>query len=403
MNVPKVVKIKRSNGQIVQDCDIYIGRRLCMGGWNLSESKWANPFTVKECGSNEEAVKKYRNYILSKPELLDSLHELSGKTLGCWCKPNPCHGDVLVELFVKVAQKSEEKTEYTHVVSIPWVVGAHTPFSGTIESVIKISIKYAMTATQFFLGNPKTINRTNISSTDITKTKRLLDRFPLHIFSHFPYTSNLAGSKNCLAWNGDATQDTKTASLLKSLEYELSVLSNFKNNGVVIHPGNYTDRERGLLTIAESINKIKFVPNSKLILENSAGQGTSLCTTLEEIKTVIDNVNQKNHIGVCIDTAHIFSVGDYNISKVSEIDRLFSDFDRIIGMKYFTLLHLNDSEVPLSSKKDRHACLETGYIWGKTNKSLIYLLEKCRTHNIPCILETHGTDMFVLAQLAQTI
>lgn len=85
-----VVKIKRSKGQIVQGCDVYIGRQCNMGGWRLPKSKWANPFTIKSCGSAEQAVEKYRQYVKNNKELMSSLHELAGKTLGCWCKPNVC-------------------------------------------------------------------------------------------------------------------------------------------------------------------------------------------------------------------------------------------------------------------------------------------------------------------------
>ncbi len=97
----KVVKLKRSQGQVVQDCDVYIGRKCTLGGWNLPASKWHNPFTVKECGSAEEAIRKYEEYIVKQPLLMASLSELKGKTLGCWCKikpTDPCHGDVLVKL-----------------------------------------------------------------------------------------------------------------------------------------------------------------------------------------------------------------------------------------------------------------------------------------------------------------
>ena len=90
-----VVHLKRSNGQIVQGCDIYIGR-ACYMGWELPQSKWHNPFTVKEYGTN--AIILYEQYIRSSP-LMKDIEELRGKTLGCWCKPNPCHGDVLVKIL----------------------------------------------------------------------------------------------------------------------------------------------------------------------------------------------------------------------------------------------------------------------------------------------------------------
>ena len=97
----KVVRLRRVNGRIVQDCDVYIGRQCNQGGWNLPNSKWHNPVTIKQYGSAAAVVQKYREYILCRPQLLAQISELRGKILGCWCKnkPNdPCHGDVLVEL-----------------------------------------------------------------------------------------------------------------------------------------------------------------------------------------------------------------------------------------------------------------------------------------------------------------
>ena len=76
----------------------YIGRNMNMGGWRLPKSKWSNPFSVKQYG-RDEAIALYRNYILSTSELFYSLVELTGKILLCWCKPEPCHGDVLIELY----------------------------------------------------------------------------------------------------------------------------------------------------------------------------------------------------------------------------------------------------------------------------------------------------------------
>jgi ribonuclease HII len=96
---PSVVRISRKSGKIVQNCDIYIGNKCKRAGWDLPNSKWASPFTIKNSGSIEEAMNKYRDYVKNNKELMDSISELSGKTLGCWCKPKLCHGDVLVELF----------------------------------------------------------------------------------------------------------------------------------------------------------------------------------------------------------------------------------------------------------------------------------------------------------------
>ena len=107
---PTVVHLRRSKGKIVQDCDVYIGRACNMGGWRLNQSKWHNPYSVKEYG-RDGAIDRYRDYILSNEQnLLDDLRELSGRRLGCWCKPDRCHGDVLRELFLKQFRPSKKSS-----------------------------------------------------------------------------------------------------------------------------------------------------------------------------------------------------------------------------------------------------------------------------------------------------
>ena len=95
---PTVVRLKRSKGKIVQDADVTITRRWSLGGWDLPQSFWANPYSVKIYG-RDEALRLYREHVLKLPNLDTELEKLSGKRLGCWCHPEPCHGDILVELF----------------------------------------------------------------------------------------------------------------------------------------------------------------------------------------------------------------------------------------------------------------------------------------------------------------
>lgn len=102
----KVVKLKRKGGVIVQDCEVYIGRRLKMGGWDLPASKWHNPYKrAKDTVEDKLAViAQYEQYVRGRPDLMRSLPELDGKVLGCWCKSHedvPCHGDVLVKLIAE--------------------------------------------------------------------------------------------------------------------------------------------------------------------------------------------------------------------------------------------------------------------------------------------------------------
>lgn len=301
-------------------------------------------------------------------------------------------------------QNEQAGEKYVTPYSMYWEVGAHTGFCEQILPTLGMAIQFGMLTCQFFMGNPKSYNRQKITLNDIVSCKRLLDRFPMNVFSHFPYIASLCGSVKSLAWTGDSSQDGKTRHMLNQLEYELSVLSNFSEFGrcgVVIHPGSHPKRKEGLQAIAKSINKINFTEGSKLLLENCAGEGTKLCRNFQEIKEIIDNLNsdKQEYVGVCVDTAHIWGQGDYDLRKISEVDRMFRDFEETLGIDRFTLLHLNDSEVPLGSKKDRHACLGTGYIWSESFDSLIHLLNTCKSHNIPMVLETRGMDMLTLASI----
>lgn len=305
--------------------------------------------------------------------------------------------------------ESSDEQKYNNVCCLKWEAGAHTQFSKNIYNTLKRSIFYSMTVTQFFFGSPKSFVRHRATQDDIELSKKLLTHYNMHVFSHFPYVANFAGSVKQLAWAGNPEQDVKTGVIVKELEYELGVMSNFnqggKRNGVVIHPGNYEDKRLGLATIAKSLNKINFADGSTVLLENAAGQGKTLCTTFEEIKEVYDQIlpEKKKHIGVCVDTAHICGVGDYILSECSEVERMFKEFDEVLGLDKFTLLHLNDSVIPFGGKRDEHALLGTGHIWGQSFDSLVLLLDTCKKHGIPVMLETHGLDMLVLGALSDQV
>ncbi|ATE82257.1 hypothetical protein psal_cds_934 [Pandoravirus salinus] len=98
----RVVRLRRRGGHIVQDCDVYIGRRWTVGGWDLPQSEWANPYTVRQAGSAAEAVRLYEHaHLAQRPDLVAKVGSLKGLVLGCWCKnkpDDPCHGDVLARL-----------------------------------------------------------------------------------------------------------------------------------------------------------------------------------------------------------------------------------------------------------------------------------------------------------------
>ena len=95
--VAKVVRIKMKSGKVVQGCDVYIGRQMYQGGWKLPKSKWHNPYKVGFDGTREQVIAKFEKYLLANEALMKEIYELKGKTLGCWCKPEACHGDVLLK------------------------------------------------------------------------------------------------------------------------------------------------------------------------------------------------------------------------------------------------------------------------------------------------------------------
>nr|AEX63081.1 hypothetical protein mv_L879 [Moumouvirus Monve] len=119
MTQPKLVRIKRNKYDIIQDCDIYIGRRINMGGWDLPQSKWHNPFNIKEYGSVKIVCDMYIKYIINS-SLFHQIPELKNKILGCWCEfPKKeciingfhCHGSVLIQLY-KIIEKNNFDTYY---------------------------------------------------------------------------------------------------------------------------------------------------------------------------------------------------------------------------------------------------------------------------------------------------
>jgi hypothetical protein len=113
---PVAVHIKRKNGAVVAGCDIYIGRAMYRGGWQLPKSAWANPFVLHKDGKNRaQVLADYEAYVRRTPELMAALPSLGGQRLGCWCKPLPCHGDVLARLYAE------------HIEVSPCEVGAGAP------------------------------------------------------------------------------------------------------------------------------------------------------------------------------------------------------------------------------------------------------------------------------------
>ena len=154
------------------------------------------------------------------------------------------------------------------------------------------------------------------------------------------------------------------------------------------HPGSHlrqlSDKEC-LSRIAESINlALLETTNVTAVLENTAGQGSNLGHTFEQLADIMDQVRDLSRIGVCIDTCHAFAAG-YDLRTEESCERVFEEFNRIIGFEWLRGMHLNDTKFPLGQKKDRHQSLGKGELGLNVFK---YIMTRDVFRGIPLILET---------------
>ncbi|GEA50612.1 putative endonuclease 4 [Vibrio inusitatus NBRC 102082] len=154
------------------------------------------------------------------------------------------------------------------------------------------------------------------------------------------------------------------------------------------HPGSHLKKiseTECLARIAESINLAhKAVPNVIAVIENTAGQGTNLGWRFEHLAEIIEQVEDKSRVGVCIDTCHTFVAG-YDLRTFEACEETFAEFDRVVGMHYLRAMHINDSKIVLGGKVDRHHSLGAGEIGWDCFK---YICQDSRFDGIPLILET---------------
>lgn len=160
------------------------------------------------------------------------------------------------------------------------------------------------------------------------------------------------------------------------------------------HPGSHLKKiseQECLARIAESINLAhSAVPEVIAVIENTAGQGTNLGWRFEHLAEIIDQVEDKSRVGVCIDTCHTFAAG-YDLSSFSACESTFAEFDRVVGMHYLKAMHINDSKIALGGKVDRHHSLGQGEIgW----HCFEYIAKDKRFDGIPLILETIDPDIW---------
>jgi len=155
-----------------------------------------------------------------------------------------------------------------------------------------------------------------------------------------------------------------------------------------LHPGSHLrkiDPDRCLALIAESINRaLDQTEGVTAVLENTAGQGSNLGFEFAQLAQIIDQVEDKSRVGVCLDTCHLYAAG-YALNTVEQCEAVFEDFSKTVGFEYLCGMHLNDSKGALGSRLDRHHSLGQGEIGWTVFR---YLMQDARFRGIPLVLET---------------
>ena len=259
-------------------------------------------------------------------------------------------------------------------------IGAHVSASGGVSNVIKNAKEIEATAFALFTKNQRQWFAKPLPQKEIEKFKNLMQKYGFNedmVLPHDSYLINLG--------HPDIEKREKS---LKSFIEEAKRVEQLGLKYLNFHPGSHLreiSEEECLENIANSINyAIKETESCVFVIETTAGQGSNLGYKFEHLAYLIDKAVDKERIGVCIDTAHIFAAG-YDIRTKEAYEKTMKEFDNIIGFKYLKGMHINDSKAKFASRVDRHHSLGKGEIGIDAFK---FIMQDKRIDNIPLILET---------------
>jgi len=229
-------------------------------------------------------------------------------------------------------------------------IGSHVGMSGPLylEGSVKQALSYNANTFMFYTGAPQNAIRTPIAKLRVKEALELMKENNINIEDvvvHAPYIINLAN-----------TDKDKFEFSVSKLEEEVNRVEEIGCKYLVLHPGSHVSLgvDVGIASIINGLNIVlERTKNSKVIilLETMAGKGSEVGRTFEEVKRIIDGVNDKNRIGVCLDTCHIHD-GGYDI--INNLNGVLDEFDRIIGLSLLHVVHVNDSKNIRGAHKDRH-------------------------------------------------
>ncbi|MCI7363570.1 MAG: deoxyribonuclease IV [Campylobacter lanienae] len=259
-------------------------------------------------------------------------------------------------------------------------IGAHVSASGGVANAPLNAQNIAADAFALFVKNQRQWSAKPLSQKDIDEFKSNLNKAnikPEHILAHNSYLVNL----------GHPDADARAKSFNSFLD-EIRRCEALGIELINFHPGSHLKQiseDECLELIAQQMNNLlKNSSNIKLVIENTAGQGSNLGYKFEHLAALINMSQDSSRVGVCIDTCHLFASG-YDIRDDESYAKTMSEFDRIVGYKYLSGMHINDSKGALGSRKDRHDSLGVGMIGKEAFK---FIMNDPKIDEIPLILET---------------
>jgi deoxyribonuclease IV len=265
-------------------------------------------------------------------------------------------------------------------------VGAHVSIGGGVENAPVNAHQIGATAFALFTKNQRQWLSKPFTNESISEFKKNCEMFgykPWQVLPHDSYLINLGHpEQGPLEKSREAFNDEM---------YRCELLGLDRLN---FHPGshlNLVSEAECLSIIATSINLALEKTNGvTAVIENTAGQGTNLGFSFYQIKAIIDQVFDKSRVGVCIDTCHTFSAG-YDIKTREGFERVFKEFDEVIGFKYLKGMHLNDSKKELASRVDRHESLGKGTLGMEIFE---WIMNDNRFNDMPLIIETPVEELW---------
>ncbi len=265
-------------------------------------------------------------------------------------------------------------------------IGAHVSAAGGVENAPLNANKIGATAFALFTKNQRQWVAKPLTAESIKVFKSNCEKLgfqPHQILPHDSYLINLGHpEKNALQKSREAFLD------------EMQRCEQLGLDRLNFHPGSHLNKvseEQCLITISESINRtLNQTKGVIAVIENTAGQGTNLGFSFYQLKKIIDGVQDKSRVGVCIDTCHAYSAG-YDIKTKAGFEKVFQEFDEVVGFKYLKGMHINDSKKELGSRVDRHDSLGKGTLGLEVFECI---MNDIRFDGIPLILETPNEELW---------